>query len=78
MDDGFPGAAGVTAGLDIALADAAKVLVFTIDNEDTAIWYFNNVAAGGANNEILASELSLVGIIQGDLVNNTEMATILI
>ncbi|PNV84561.1 MAG: hypothetical protein C0627_00210 [Sulfurimonas sp.] len=76
MDDGS-GAAGVTAGLDTALADGSKVLVSVFDDEDTTLWYVSNVAAGGADT-ILAAELELVGVIQGDLLNAAEFATSLI
>ncbi|MDC0381647.1 hypothetical protein OAM68_01565, partial [Planktomarina temperata] len=75
MDDGS-GGAGVTAGLDTALSDASVVLIFTNDNEDTAIWRFDNEDT--VADTIVASELELVGIIQGDLVDATEMAAILI
>jgi Ca2+-binding RTX toxin-like protein len=81
MGDGGTTSATQTAvtGLDTALADAAKVIVFTIDNEDTAIWYVNNIGLGtGGANVLHADEIALIGIVQGDLLNATEMATALI
>jgi hypothetical protein len=64
-------------GLDTALADASKVLMMVVDNEDTSFWYVNNTAAGtGGANVLAADEISLVGIIQGDVLNNAEMTTI--
>jgi Ca2+-binding RTX toxin-like protein len=75
LDDGS-GGVGVTAGLDIALSDASVVIVFTIDNEDTAIWRFDNEDT--VANKIVASELELIGIVQGDKIDNTEMGTIMI
>lgn len=66
-------------GLDTALADASKVLVFTVDNEDTAVWYVNNTAGGtGGANVLAADEISLVGIIQGDLLSMAEITTVVI
>lgn len=81
MGDGGTTSATQTAvtGLDTALADAAKVIVFTIDNEDTAIWYVNNIGLGtGGANVLHADEIALIGIVQGDVLNATEMATALI
>jgi hypothetical protein len=81
MGDGGTTTATQTAitGLDTALADASKVLIFTVDNEDTAIWYVNNTAGGtGGANVLAADEISLVGFIQGDVLSAAEMAAILI
>lgn len=65
------------AGLDIALADTAKVLIFTKDNEDTAIFYVENTAGGtGGANVLATDEISLVGIIQGDMLTAAEVATV--
>jgi len=81
MGDGGATTATQTAitGLDTALADTSKVLIFTVDNEDTAIWYVNNTSGGtGGANVLAADEISLVGIIQGDVLSAAEMATIVI
>ncbi|SVA18869.1 uncharacterized protein METZ01_LOCUS71723, partial [marine metagenome] len=64
-------------GLDAALSDTSAVLAFMVDNEDTLIWYVTNAAAGGANT-LLATEIELVGVIQGDVLSRAEMVTILI
>ena len=63
--------------LDAALSDTSAVLAFMVDNEDTIIWHVTNAAAGGANT-LLATEIELVGVIQGDLLTNAQMITILI
>jgi hypothetical protein len=64
------------AGLDIALADAAKVIIATKDGEDTALWYVNNIAAGtGGANTLAADEINLIGIVQGDELVASEVVT---
>ncbi|MDG1109731.1 MAG: hypothetical protein P8N60_13805, partial [Burkholderiaceae bacterium] len=81
LGDGGATTATQTAitGLDTALADASKVLMFIVDNEDTSIWYVNNTAGGTGGADVLAAdEISLVGIIQGDVLTNAEMTTITI
>jgi len=74
------GTAGALTGLDTALADISAVIAFVVDNEDTSIWRVENdgVGGGGAANTLLASEISLVGIIQGDIFSAAEMATAVI
>jgi hypothetical protein len=67
------------SGLDTASADASKVLVFTVDNEDKAIWYVNNTAGGtGGANVLAADEISLVGIIQGDTLSMAEVTAVVV
>ena len=81
MGDGGASSATQTAitGLDTALSDSSKVVIFTVDNEDTAMWYVNNTAGGtGGANVLAADEISLIGIIQGDVLTLTEVATIVL
>jgi Ca2+-binding RTX toxin-like protein len=67
-------AAGTTT--DAALAAGTAVLVFMNDNEDTVILRVQNTTA--TTDALTATEIEIVGIIQGDMLDATEMATVLI
>ena len=67
-------AAGTTA--DSALANGTAVLVFMQDEEDTVILRVLNTNA--TTDALTAGEITIVGIIQGDLLTDAEMTTVLI
>jgi Ca2+-binding RTX toxin-like protein len=81
MGDGGTTTATQTAigGLDTALANGSKIIVATVDNEDTAFWYVVQTSGGtGGANVLAADEITLLGIVQGDVMNTTEANAVVI